>query len=564
MTILRPRQKRFVERSLSALKEHGNTLSVASTGFGKTICLSAVTQQHLKRVSKNTRACVLAHRDELVNQNRDKFAAMAPNLSTSLVNAQEKSWAARVTFAMVPTLSREANLAVMPPLDLLVIDEAHHAVASTYRAVINRALELNPQTAVFGLTATPLRGDAQGLRPVFSNVADQVSIGEIIRDGHLVPPRTFVIDVGVQGELKEAKRTNADFDMNAVEAILDQGIINEAVVSHWQDKAFDRKTIVFCATVKHANNVCEAFVSAGIKAAVIDGDMAKSDRQALIQEFDQGDLQVLLNCFVLTEGFDSQPVSCVVLLRPSSQKSTFIQCVGRGLRTVDPALYPGIVKTDCMVLDFGISSLLHGSLETDVDLDSKGYTSDQNKPDKDCPECGASVPSRTQECPLCGFEWGQEEPDVERTLGNFVMSEVDLLAQSAFLWTDIFGDDAALLATGFSAWAGMFFLNGQWYGLGGGRDLATRLLAVGARTVCLASANDWLHGHETEDAAQKSKRWLKQPATPAQLNYLPSQYRNDYSLTRYHASCLLAFKFNKKDIQKYVFGASKRYGCRAA
>jgi len=82
--------------------------------------------------------------------------------------------------------------------------------------------------------------------------------------------------------------------------------------------------------------------------------------------------------------------------------------------------------------------------------------------------------------------------------------------------------------------------------------------------VCLASANDWLHGHETEDAAQKSKRWLKQPATPAQLNYLPSQYRNDYSLTRYHASCLLAFKFNKKDIQKYVFGASKRCGNRAA
>ena len=157
MTILRPRQKHFVERSLSALKEHGNTLAVASTGFGKTICLSAVTQQHLKRVSNNTRACVLAHRDELVNQNRDKFAAMAPNLSTSLVNAHEKSWAARVTFAMVPTLSREANLALMPPLDLLVIDEAHHAVASTYRAVINRALALNPQTAVFGLTATPLR-----------------------------------------------------------------------------------------------------------------------------------------------------------------------------------------------------------------------------------------------------------------------------------------------------------------------------------------------------------------------------------------------------------------------
>ena len=120
MTILRPRQKLFVERSLSALKEHGNTLAVASTGFGKTICLSAVTQRHLKRVSRNTqgKACVLAHRDELVNQNRDKFAVMAPNMSTSMVNAQEKSWSGQVAFAMVPTLSREANLAAMPPLDL--------------------------------------------------------------------------------------------------------------------------------------------------------------------------------------------------------------------------------------------------------------------------------------------------------------------------------------------------------------------------------------------------------------------------------------------------------------
>ena len=99
---------------------------------------------------------------------------------------------------MVPTLARPANLDAMPVLDLLVIDEAHHAAADTYRRIIDRARERNPDLKLYGVTATPNRGDRKGLREVFSNVADQIRIGELIAAGHLVPPRTFVIDVGVQ------------------------------------------------------------------------------------------------------------------------------------------------------------------------------------------------------------------------------------------------------------------------------------------------------------------------------------------------------------------------------
>ncbi len=86
----------------------------------------------------------------------------------------------------------------MPKLDLLVIDEAHHAVADSYRRIIDRVRDANPDARVFGVTATPNRGDRKGLREVFDNVADQVTLGELIASGHLVPPRTFVIDVGVQ------------------------------------------------------------------------------------------------------------------------------------------------------------------------------------------------------------------------------------------------------------------------------------------------------------------------------------------------------------------------------
>ena len=90
----------------------------------------------------------------------------------------------------------------MPTLDLLVIDEAHHAAAPTYRAVIDAVLDRNPDARIFGVTATPNRGDGKGLREVFSNVADQIRLGELIAAGHLVPPRTFVIDVGVQDALR--------------------------------------------------------------------------------------------------------------------------------------------------------------------------------------------------------------------------------------------------------------------------------------------------------------------------------------------------------------------------
>ena len=195
---LRPRQSLFVERSLAALCDHGNTLSIASTGFGKTIALSAVVARSIK--GSDAKACILAHRDELTSQNRTKFGRVAPEITTSVVDAGNKDWAGQATFAMVPTLTRPTNLKAMPTLDLLVIDEAHHAVADSYRRIIDRARNTNPDCRVFGVTATPNRGDRKGLCEIFDNVGDQVRLGELIASGHLVPGRTFMIDVGVQEE----------------------------------------------------------------------------------------------------------------------------------------------------------------------------------------------------------------------------------------------------------------------------------------------------------------------------------------------------------------------------
>jgi len=559
--MLRPRQKQFVERSVRALDTHANTLGVAPTGAGKTIMLSAVAGRMIG--DTDAKAAVLAHRDELTTQNREKFTRVNPDITTSIVDAGQKSWGGRVTFAMVPTLSRSTNLASMPALDLLVIDEAHHATADSYRRIIDAALKRNPSCRIFGVTATPNRGDRKGLREVFSNVSDQIRIGELIRSGHLVPPRTFVIDVGVKDELARVRKTASDFDMGEVERIMNRTPVTDAVVKHWKDKAADRQSVVFCSTVDHARGVTDAFNAAGITAGLVHGEMGDSARKSVLAAYAAGKLRMVVNVAVLTEGWDHPPTSCVVLLRPSSFKSTMIQMVGRGLRTVDANEHPGIVKTDCVVLDFGTSSLMHGSLEQEVDL--VGHEASGDAPTKCCPQCEADIPLGCQECPLCGYVFeGVDDSDGDIPLSDFVMSEIDLLKRSSFRWCDLFGDDAALMANGFSAWAGVFFLNGRWYGVGAAKGIRPRLLSIGERMVCLAAGDDWLNEHESDESAHKSQRWLNQPPTDKQLAWLPTDYRHDFGLTRYQASALLSFQFNRAAIRSLVFGADRQDFARAA
>ena len=553
--MLRPRQAVLVERSLAALHQHGNTLAIGPTGSGKTIMLSAVAGGVLEE--PDAKACILAHRDELTAQNREKFGRVNPGLATSVFDAKEKSWAGRATFAMVQTLSRDAHLDAMPALDLLVVDEAHHAASPSYRRVIDRVLSRNPRALIFGATATPARSDGKGLREVFSNVADQITLGELIASGHLVPPRTFVIDVGAQSALAQVRRTATDFDMTEVEAILNRTPITDAVIRHWREKAGDRKTIVFCSTVAHAQRVADAFVAAGTRAVLIHGELSDAERKARLAEYETGEAQVVVNVAVLTEGYDYTPTSCVVLLRPSSHKSTLTQMIGRGLRTVDPAEHPGVVKTDCIVLDFGTATLMHGSLEQEANLD--GHQHQGEAPTKDCPSCEATVPLGCRECPLCGFEWTIDPAEQAEAMDDFVMTEIDLLKRSNFRWCDLFGCDDALMATGFGAWGGIFFLNGRWHAVGGGKDLLPRLLAVGDRTVCMAKADDWLNENESLDTAHKTRRWLNEPPTEKQLRYLPQAMRSDFGLTRYQASALLAFQFNKSSIQRLVLAANDEH-----
>jgi superfamily II DNA or RNA helicase len=558
--ILRPRQREFVSQSVVALKKHSNTLAIAPTGCGKTLMLSAVTKEI---IGGNNKALILAHRDELTSQNRDKFLKINPHTSTSIFDAKEKSFDGQVTFAMVQTLCRENNLKLLPKIHLLVIDETHHATSESYQKVINRLKEINPNLLIYGVTATPNRGDKKSLSKIFSNVADQIKISELIASGHLVPPKTYIIDVGTVKSLKEVKRTAGDFDMREVEEIMNKSPINDAIIKHWQEKAGSRKTVIFCSTINHAISVNKSFNDKGIKSVLIHGNLTDENRKLTLDSFENKDAQVIVNVAVLTEGWDYQPTSCVVLLRPSSFKSTMIQMIGRGLRVIDQNLHPKIVKDDCVILDFGTSSLTHGCLEVDANLEvAKRKESQQSEPapQKSCPECNSLIPIASNQCPLCEANLEERQKEEKEELTNFEMLEIDILtAKSNFMWCDLFGDESSFMATGFNAFAGVFLLEDNWYTIGSD-NLDIEVLFIGKKQICLAKADDFLNKFETYENAHKSNKWLHQPASVKQINCLPSNYRNDFSLTKYKAAVLLKFFFNKKAIQELLFEVSKEVG----
>lgn len=553
--LLRPRQEELVSRVVSALAENDNTLAVAPTGAGKTVMLSAVTQRVMQEGAE--RALILQHRDELVDQNRRTFHQVAGNTwSSGVINATEKNFRRPISFAMVQTLAR--NLEAMPRYDIIEIDEAHHVAAASYRSIIDRAREVNPACKIFGVTATPNRGDKKGLIAVFDNCADQIMLTELIASGVLVKPRTYVLDIGVQEELRQVRKTVSDFDMAEVAKIMDKTLLNEKIVEQWRQHAGNRQTVVFCSTVDHATHVAAAFEAAGVSVCMVEGSMSRGDRAATLKAFDRGQYQVAVNVAVLTEGWDCQPVSCIVLLRPSSFKSTMIQMIGRGLRRLDPERYPGYpAKTDCIVLDFGTSILTHGALEERVDLDPHR----REAPRKECPECNSEVPALSQECPICGHVFEKiENPSTAgggaggvetETLDNFVLTEIDLFNQSPFRWEELF-DGAVMVATAFDAWGMVVNYGGQWHALGGSRNEKVRHLAVGERILCLSTADDYLRERGDASAASKSKAWLHLAATDKQRQHLGGVA----GLTRYQAACHLTWKFNERGVRALLTDAS--------
>ena len=575
--ILRPRQEEFVSKTVKAVKDHGNTLSVAVTGFGKTICLSEISGRLFDSGAR--KGLILVHRDEINSQNRTKFHRVRPTgIKTGLFNANQKSFGSDLTFGMIQSIQTDNGMKQLPKLDFVGIDEGHHAVAPGYMRVLDRLLDLNPKLLKFNVTATPIRGDKKGLKEAgFDNVADVVSIKEMIDSGHLVKPRTMVIDLGITDDLMSVKRTRHDFDETAVAELMNKRPLNEAVIRAWKEKAGNRQSVFFCSSVEHSRELCEMLNKIGIKAEHVDGTLHRDERKDIFERLERGEVQVLCNVAVATEGWDCPPVSCVVLLRQSSAHGTYIQMIGRGLRTVDSEEYPNVIKTDCIVLDFGVSTLLHGSLETEVNLHTaKGGLA----PTKVCPSCISEVPAASRECGICGHEFPLPEPgEGPEDISSIVLTEIDIMDESNWKWVDLFKDESCLMASGFESWAFIGMADGYWHAVGGLAKDARRVihLNVGDKIQALAAADDFLRNNERGGKAKKNQRWLTQPASDKQviqINRLlnlnlprPTTDTNSYLMAalkapsldtgnlpnKYEAMQLISFGYNKNQIKKCIF-----------
>ena len=548
--LLRPYQEVAVSDACKALDKHNNTLVVAPTGAGKTIMLSALVG---KRHKKGKRVLVLQHRDELVSQNKEKFERVNPLISTSIVNGTVKHWEGDAVFSMVQTMSRDRNLRDRPLFDMVVIDEGHHAAAPTYTKVIDAVLKDNENAEIVGFTATPNRGDGKGLRGVFNNCAHQIELATLIREGFLVRPKSYVIDLGVGDQLDRVTKRGKEYDMEEVAAIMDRSVINERIVDEWKDKAGDRKTVVFCSTVLHAEHVCEAFLRAGIRADFVTGETPKEDRAEMLHDLEFGDLQVMVNVMVLTEGFDAPPVSCVVLTRPCSQKGTMVQMIGRGLRIVDPEIYPDTIKTNCIVMDFGTSIITHGALDETANLDGSEKNAGGDAPTKVCPECESEVASNTRICPICEHVFELRE---KSELIDFVMTEYDLMQLSPFMWIDPYGSGTVMMATGFNGFSMVGKVGNYWVAIVKAQNGRARIVSIGEKVQAMSAADDFLREIEDSTAANKSKRWLNQAATPKQKQLLRNNgvqvSEMDFSWTKYKAACCLGYYFNRTQIDRLI------------
>ncbi|MBA43589.1 MAG: helicase [Magnetococcales bacterium] len=545
MPILRPRQDVCAKRVLKALKVTSSTLAVAPTGAGKTFILSAVCSK------LPGRHLILQHSDKLLEQNKATYE-LWNGTDTSIVNANCKDFTGQAVFAMVQTLSRDGTIEALDHFhfDVLVIDEGHHATAPTYKRIIEAVKAKNPNVKIFLVTATPMRGDGAGLGQVVDSVADVITLEDLIAAGNLVMPRTFIIDIGCQQELQDMPIVGIDYDMDRVAEIMNKDIHNERIVKEWQEHAGDRQTIVFCSTVQHAKDVCAAFQKEGIKAGVVHGSMTTTERDNTLNAFECRQLQVLVNVMVLTEGYDCQIVSCVVLLCPSSQHSTLLQMIGRGLRIVTPDKYPDESKEDCVILDFGTSCTNHGSLEQNVSLeDQRAFGSEGgDAPSKECPNCEAPNPLSVKVCSLCGQEFNPAAMQ-SASLSTFTMREVKLVKQSPYKWQSV--NPRVLVSTSFNSWAMVIFHKDTWHAVGAtANNTPVAYLAKGKRLAALSAANDFMCRYGSTADSGKRKSWLRKDATEKQLKALNDPL--NFGMNRYEAACRLTLKFNKAAIGKLI------------
>jgi superfamily II DNA or RNA helicase len=333
---LRPYQSACVDSIFTQLQEKNSTLAVLPTGCGKTVIFSEVCRRW-----DSSRVLVVAHREELIVQAADKIEAVVgvrPEVEMG------EYWASRETLidkphvvvTSVQTMSRASRQKGFDKdeFGLIIIDEAHHAPASSYRKVIDAFSPVK----VLGVTATPDRTDEAALGQVFESVAYEYGVLDAINDGWLVPIEQEMIEVDGL-DFSQIKTTAGDLNQGQLEEVMMEEDAIHRVAAPTIECAGDRPTLIFTVSVAHAHALANILKDRyGKTAASLDGTSDPETRRDVIQKFKSGNIQYLCNCGLFLEGFDAPNTAVVVMARPTKSRALYAQMLGRGTRPL-----PGVV-----------------------------------------------------------------------------------------------------------------------------------------------------------------------------------------------------------------------------
>ena len=330
-------QKDMKERIEKALRLHRSVMAQMPTGTGKTYLLTAVIDSF---VSNNPmeKVWIVAHRRELVSQIDEtvrKFHSYsASNTSTLLSSVKAMS---------IQWLMRHYDEIEEEP-GMIVIDEAHHALAKTYKEMWSRF----PKAKFLGLTATPCRLNGKGFTDLFDVLVQSWDVPEFISKGRLATYDFVSIKSdGVTQRLIDSlqkRGADGDYQNKEMDMLLNKKPSIERLYQSLEEFGKDRKGIVYAINISHAQKITKLYQENGVKAIAIDSKTPATERQQDIEAFKKGDIQVLVNVDIFSEGFDCPDVEFVQLARPTLSLAKYLQMVGRGLRVAKG-------KKNCIIID---------------------------------------------------------------------------------------------------------------------------------------------------------------------------------------------------------------------
>ena len=343
-------QEDMKSRIEKALGLHRSVMVQMPTGTGKTILLASVVESFLREHS-NCNVWIVAHRRELVSQIRETIDRVFSNNSSLLHKDFPNHSSMVLTSPSVAPLKAMSIQWLAKHYDeikekpgLIVIDEAHHALAKTYKVMWERF----PNAKFLGLTATPCRLNGKGFTDLFDVLVQAWGIPEFICKGRLATYDFVSIksDGVTQCLIDSLQKRGADGDYQnkEMDMLLNKKPSIERLYQSFEEYGKNRKGIVYAINISHAQKIMELYQEHGIKVVAIDSKTPALERQADIEAFRNGDIQVLVNVDIFSEGFDCPDVEFLQLARPTLSLAKYLQMVGRGLRVAKG-------KKNCVIID---------------------------------------------------------------------------------------------------------------------------------------------------------------------------------------------------------------------